>query len=583
MRILSAITNALRLYFAVGNQEWAYKRLMLIVSLFVTSAGFVGYAIYTYMSQSFWLSMILCVSSVLNIVNLILIKKNHAFKFSAYMFVVTYSLSMAYLLFDGGRSGYGFIWFYSIPVMNISILGMKKGTLFSLVFAAYLALAFLLLPDYVFDSGMYNELKPRLLVSFMALIIVILFREWTMDLFKEDKDSEGKVLESNLEYNRLVVSKLSSQIRHITTEILDSISDIKKYKPKDSVLESVNVIHESSLNLINVINGMSEYSELDFSENAKKMDYNLFSTIDKTIDLFSSYKTKVNTNIDKSLPAVIHGNPLVLKQIIYNIIEKLVDTESNSDARIEMDVTKGAESGNFVEIRFVITALLSDVANEMKHKMDCKFGDISLVEDNYKIFKEIGLQAILPLVHILNGKIQYEERTNLKMICFNYKLVKDENYKPESINELSYSSSLIQNQTIDNLSKKKLNKMHVLLMEDNLITQKSILFSIEKTVRQIDIASNGKEGLDMFFKHKYDLILLDINMPVMDGFEVANRIRSLEQGTKIRIPIIAVISDYMSKDIEKILSSGADEYITKPFKTADLIKKMNTILVRDKE
>lgn len=120
-------------------------------------------------------------------------------------------------------------------------------------------------------------------------------------------------------------------------------------------------------------------------------------------------------------------------------------------------------------------------------------------------------------------------------------------------------------------------------MEDNPITQKSILFALDKTVKQLDMASNGREGLDLFFKNKYDLILLDINMPVMDGYEVASRIRTLEQGLHIHIPIIAIISDYLAKDVEKIIEGGIDDFIGKPFKTADLIKKLNLLSNREKE
>jgi CheY-like chemotaxis protein len=168
-------------------------------------------------------------------------------------------------------------------------------------------------------------------------------------------------------------------------------------------------------------------------------------------------------------------------------------------------------------------------------------------------------------------------------LCFNQKIVKDMHYKSETITEQSYALSSFNSQALDHLSRKRMSKMRVLLMEDNPITQKSILFALDKTVKQLDMASNGREGLDLFFKNKYDLILLDINMPVMDGYEVASRIRTLEQGLHIHIPIIAIISDYLAKDVEKIIEGGIDDFIGKPFKTADLIKKLNLLSNREKE
>ena len=79
-------------------------------------------------------------------------------------------------------------------------------------------------------------------------------------------------------------------------------------------------------------------------------------------------------------------------------------------------------------------------------------------------------------------------------------------------------------------------------MEDNPIAQKSIVFTLDKLVKKIDIAENGKHGLDLVFRNKYDIILLDMNMPLLDGYEVTKKIRSIEVGTKIHIPIIAIIS-----------------------------------------
>ncbi len=129
----------------------------------------------------------------------------------------------------------------------------------------------------------------------------------------------------------------------------------------------------------------------------------------------------------------------------------------------------------------------------------------------------------------------------------------------------------------NDLNKRKLNKMRILLMEDNPIAQKSILFALDKVVKNIDMAENGKQGLELFNQNKYDLILLDMNMPILDGYEVAKKIRNIEQGTKIHIPIIAIISNYLVKDIELIMQSGVDDFVKKPLKTNEVIKKINSL------
>ena len=119
----------------------------------------------------------------------------------------------------------------------------------------------------------------------------------------------------------------------------------------------------------------------------------------------------------------------------------------------------------------------------------------------------------------------------------------------------------------------------ILLVEDNAINQKVVLLSLNKAVNHIDVASNGKEALEMFALKKYDLILMDILMPVMDGIMATKKIREIESTTDSHIPIIAVTANALAGDRENCLAGGVDDYIAKPFTTELLIRKMKNLLV----
>lgn len=122
----------------------------------------------------------------------------------------------------------------------------------------------------------------------------------------------------------------------------------------------------------------------------------------------------------------------------------------------------------------------------------------------------------------------------------------------------------------------------VLLVEDNEINQKIVLLSLNKQVREVDVAVNGKQALEMFISKQYDLILMDILMPVMDGITATKKIREIESTGEKHIPIIAVTANALAGDRENCLAAGVDDYIAKPFTSDVLIQKMQSLLAADR-
>ena len=118
-------------------------------------------------------------------------------------------------------------------------------------------------------------------------------------------------------------------------------------------------------------------------------------------------------------------------------------------------------------------------------------------------------------------------------------------------------------------------RLNILLVEDNLLNQRIVTFSLKKYNHEVTIANNGLEAVEMFHDEKYDVILMDIMMPVMDGLEATVKIREVERDQKIekRTPIIALTANTMDNDRDKCISYGMDEFMAKPFD----IEKLKTI------
>ena len=125
-------------------------------------------------------------------------------------------------------------------------------------------------------------------------------------------------------------------------------------------------------------------------------------------------------------------------------------------------------------------------------------------------------------------------------------------------------------------------KLNVLLVEDNILNQKIATFGLKKFHHNVEIANNGLEAISMFKISSYDVILMDIMMPIMDGYEATSEIRKLEQekGHSEGTPIIAITANTLDNDREKCLSVGMNEYMAKPFdmnRLNEIFKELNII------
>jgi osomolarity two-component system sensor histidine kinase NIK1 len=118
-------------------------------------------------------------------------------------------------------------------------------------------------------------------------------------------------------------------------------------------------------------------------------------------------------------------------------------------------------------------------------------------------------------------------------------------------------------------------RLNILLVEDNLLNQRIVTFSLKRFNHEVIIANNGVEAIELFRENKFDVILMDIMMPVMDGLEATVKIREIENSDNVekRTPIIALTANTMDNDRDKCLSYGMDEFMAKPFD----IEKLNLI------
>jgi len=114
------------------------------------------------------------------------------------------------------------------------------------------------------------------------------------------------------------------------------------------------------------------------------------------------------------------------------------------------------------------------------------------------------------------------------------------------------------------------------------MNQKVLSLSLESMVKSIEIANNGKEALKLFESSRFDIILMDIQMPILDGYKTTAKIRVSEIGTNFHVPIIALTANVMNGEMEKCLAFGMDDYLSKPFQMETLVEKMQFYLGKNR-
>jgi CheY-like chemotaxis protein len=312
----------------------------------------------------------------------------------------------------------------------------------------------------------------------------------------------------------------------------------------------------STNNMVTTVNELTMQSAGNLSyEHRKAIRFNLFSTIQNTIEL---YNLKDKANIDFILNKKefsdfeCFGDPIILKQIFLDLFNTIEIQSSERVTKVAINLKKTKETGTESTVALRIQT-----------------------DNPIVLINDIGVEKSLAARFISSGKGNFSQEIGTNSTVLNI-------FLPYA-NPVAEAKQSIASQKIEELIQKdKIHKdlkdLKILLVEDNLINQKITLLTLRPLVHSIDTASNGKEALDRFGTTSFDLILMDIQMPIMSGLVAAEKIRALESTTNSHVPIIAITANAMIGDKEKCLSAGIDDYISKPFQPAALIDKIKKII-----
>jgi len=494
-------------------------------------------------------------------------------------------LTFIFYIFSGSVSSVGTLIIGLFPLMIISTMGFNKGLIFSLGFFAIACVGFFLPLNY--NPG--TELSLSLKLSFLISYLIMLLASYLLDSIKQEihNEMEKQMLDqkSSNKLKEEFIAHLSHQIRTPLNNIMVIANIMESTDIDEKQRDMIDTIHASTNNLVNVVNSMVEISNVDIKERSEyNINFNLNNTISNTIKLFSTQNsghTTFNLKLDESIPKNLTGDPVKIKQIFLNLIENILKHKSSAKTSIDIKVWKSKENDDAIELNVEIKSNrpLLLPANENQN----------LFVTNETVLKSASTQMYIELLDLTitqkligsnGGKLSIILSSENAVFTFPYNLkvaaVESEidKFAPDELEKVSAEK---KSKTISKASV-ELTDANVLLVEDNLINQKIVVLSLKKLVKNIDIANNGKEALDKFGTSRFDIILMDIQMPIMNGIVATKKIREIESSSNTHTPIIAITANALLGDKEECLSAGMDDYISKPFQIEVLIQKMKNLL-----
>jgi two-component system, sensor histidine kinase len=372
------------------------------------------------------------------------------------------------------------------------------------------------------------------------------------------------------------LANMSHEIRNPLNAIIGMTSTLAKTPLNQEQKQFLNSISLSSSNLLNILNDILDFSKIE----ANKVDlvFASFKLHEIISNIIRSFKPQVDLKnllliheIDSNTPDHLYGDEKKIVQILNNLISNAV--KFTNEGQVEVLVQCKKLQSDTATIQFQVKDTGIGVKKEDIPKMFESFRQLDISAKKEYQGTGLGLAIVKSLVEMMNGKVSFESTVNKgSVVSFEIPLIVS-----RSTDTFLNNENIPGTKQEEKLSDKKFK---ILIAEDDAINQMYLAGFLKSQGWQVDTASNGLIALDKFQKSKFDIILMDGQMPKMDGFETTRKIRELEQqdNSAVPIPIIAITGYAIPGDRERFLSAGMDDYVSKPINETKLLEIIHNLI-----
>ncbi len=386
---------------------------------------------------------------------------------------------------------------------------------------------------------------------------------------------EQKEAKSNAETamiaKQLFLSNMSHEIRTPINAVIGFTNVILKTALSEKQKEYVNAIKVSGDALIVLINDILDLAKVDAGKMTfEQSPFSLSTSIATTLHLFEPKIQEKNLELiekyDAAIPEVLLGDSVRLRQIVLNLLGNAV--KFTHEGKITVSVRLLKEAADFVTLEFSITDTGIGIP---ENKLEHIFGDFEQATNETSRIHGgtgLGLSIVKQFVELQGGTLFINSKLG-EGSTFGFVL----DFK-KAISSSTETSSITSN-VHDEALAERIENIKVLVAEDMPLNQLLIKIILNDFGFEVDIAGNGKIAIENLEENKYDIILMDLQMPEMNGFEATAHIRGK---MNMQIPIIALTADVTTVDLEKCKAIGMNDYISKPVDEKLLYNKIITYL-----
>ncbi|RPD38555.1 PAS domain S-box protein [Chitinophaga barathri] len=359
------------------------------------------------------------------------------------------------------------------------------------------------------------------------------------------------------------MANMSHELRTPLNGILGFTYLLEQTATNPQQSEYVREILDSANNLLALVNDLLDFSRIKTGRMVlEHAAFDLRELIAQKADKYRPLAEKKGLQLlcdmQENMEGLVLGDPLRLKQILNNLIDNAIKFTENGS--ISLSVSIEEENEKQLKYAFELKDTGIGIPGHLHHEMGETFIQVHAGNDRKHGGTGLGLALVRQLVGLHQGTIHIcnnpEGGTIIRFIIPYNRQVQEPVFVPEASKET--------------LLLPPLQGKNILLAEDNLVNQKLAIRTLANAGAAVELAENGLEALEKLRHHKYDCILMDIQMPEMDGLEATRKIR--DSGSAI--PIIAMTASALKGDRERCLLAGMNDYISKPFIPNDLFQKI---------
>jgi len=458
---------------------------------------------------------------------------------------------------------------------------------------------------YVLDRGYVMRDNSGRAVRLIGAMMDITASKQTEKEMQQAKEAAEAASRAKSEF----LANMSHEIRTPMNGILGMTQLTLETELTPEQRESLNMVKVSADSLLRIINDILDFSKIEAGKlELDSIDFNLRDALEHSARMFAYPAAQKGLglicNLAPDVPAMVRGDPTRLRQVVVNLLGNALKFTKRGEVALEVECS--SRQAETVGLHFAVRdtgigiprdkqPLIFEAFAQGDGSTTRKFGGTGL-----------GLTISSRLVRLMGGRIWVESEpgrgsTFHFTACLGVSqstlpaqaeaqtsrrgsaaLVAGENAAERRLREIKGSKAQdlgSQGLITAHSLRERRGGLRILLAEDNLVNQRLAFKLLEKRGHTVTIVNHGREALASLEKDTFDVVLMDVQMPVMDGFEATAAIREKEKGTGKHRPIIAMTAHAMKGDRDRCLAAGMDGYVSKPIQPQELFEAVERLTI----